>query len=186
MNVSLAKTAGFCFGVKRAVDMAYTEAAKGKPVYTLGPIIHNEEVVADLNQKGVLALSEEELFSGKYPLEDATVIIRSHGISKEIYTKLENLSANIVDCTCPFVKKIHTTVEKYAEKAKKSMKEKSEKCNITPLVYFILNTIYASENKEEFEKNKKLCDEFLPLFTNAGASIEQKTAFGNAKKLLGI
>ena len=96
MNVSLAKTAGFCFGVKRAVDMAYTEAAKGKPVYTLGPIIHNEEVVADLKQKGVLSLSEEELFSGKYPLE--------------------NLSANIVDCTCPFVKKIHTTVEKYAEK----------------------------------------------------------------------
>ena len=116
MNVSLAKTAGFCFGVKRAVDMAYTEAAKGKPVYTLGPIIHNEEVVADLTQKGVLALSEEELFSGKHPLEDATVIIRSHGISKEIYTKLENVSANIVDCTCPFVKKIHTTVEKYAEK----------------------------------------------------------------------
>ena len=68
MNVSLAKTAGFCFGVKRAVDMAYTEAAKGKPVYTLGPIIHNEEVVADLKQKGVLSLSEEELFSGKYPL----------------------------------------------------------------------------------------------------------------------
>lgn len=116
MNVSLAKTAGFCFGVKRAVDMAYTEAAKGKPVYTLGPIIHNEEVVADLKQKGVLSLSEEELFSGKYPLENATVIIRSHGISKKIYTKLENLSANIVDCTCPFVKKIHTTVEKYAEK----------------------------------------------------------------------
>ena len=111
MNVSLAKTAGFCFGVKRAVDMAYTEAAKGKPVYTLGPIIHNEEVVADLKQKGVLSLSEEELFSGKYPLENATVIIRSHGISKKIYTKLENLSANIVDCTCPFVKKIHTTVE---------------------------------------------------------------------------
>lgn len=77
-------------------------------------------------------------------------------------------------------------LEKYAEKAKKSMKEKSEKCNITPLVYFILNTVYASENKEEFEKNKKLCDEFLPLFTDAGASIEQKTAFGNAKKLLGI
>ena len=96
--------------------MAYTEAAKGKPVYTLGPIIHNEEVVADLEQKGVLALSEEELFSGKHPLEDATVIIRSHGISKEIYTKLENVNANIVDCTCPFVKKIHTTVEKYAEK----------------------------------------------------------------------
>ena len=68
MNVSLAKTAGFCFGVKRAVDMAYTEAAKGKPVYTLGPIIHNEEVVADLKQKGVLSLSEDELIYGKYPL----------------------------------------------------------------------------------------------------------------------
>ena len=116
MKVSLAKTAGFCFGVKRAVDMAYSEAQKGNPVYTLGPIIHNEEVVADLASKGVLSLNEEELFSGDYPLEQATVIIRSHGISKEIYDKLENLSANIVDCTCPFVKKIHTTVEKYAQK----------------------------------------------------------------------
>ena len=67
MNVSLAKTAGFCFGVKRAVDMAYTEAAKGKPVYTLGPIIHNEEVVADLKQKGVLS-AKKNFFPGNIPL----------------------------------------------------------------------------------------------------------------------
>ena len=97
MEVLLAKSAGFCFGVKRAVDRVYELAQTSAKIYTYGPIIHNEEVVADLKQKGVLSLNEEELFSGKYPLENATVIIRSHGISKKIYTKLENLSANIVE-----------------------------------------------------------------------------------------
>ncbi len=77
-------------------------------------------------------------------------------------------------------------LELYAEKSRKTMKEKSEKCNVTPLVYFILNTVYPSGSRDEFEKNRKLCDDFLPLFISAGSSLEQKTAFGSAKKLLGI
>ena len=110
MEVTLAKSAGFCFGVKRAVDMVYQEAGKPQKVYTLGPIIHNEQVVADLEAKGVHVLQEDlsDLEDG----EDVTVIIRSHGISKQLYQKLEQLNVTVVDATCPFVSKIHRIVEK--------------------------------------------------------------------------
>lgn len=109
MEVRLAKTAGFCFGVKRAVDTVYAEVEKehSKPIYTFGPIIHNDEVVKDMREKGVEVLnSVEELEQ----LTDGTVIIRSHGVSKEIYDLLEARGVDCVDATCPFVKKIHNIV----------------------------------------------------------------------------
>lgn len=109
MKVTLAKTAGFCFGVKRAVEMVYKEAETGKKVYTLGPIIHNEQVVQDLEQKGVRVIDTPEELS---KAEDATVIIRSHGISADVYHQLEDKKVRIVDATCPFVSKIHRIVEK--------------------------------------------------------------------------
>jgi len=107
MKVILAKTAGFCPGVKRAVDMAYREAGKEK-VFTFGPIIHNEEVVGDLMARGVMvAESVEDIPKAA----GATVIIRSHGISRATYEALAATGARIVDATCPFVKKIHRIVE---------------------------------------------------------------------------
>ena len=109
MKVTLAKSAGFCFGVKRAVEMVYKEAEAGKKVYTLGPIIHNEQVVQDLEQKGVRVIDTPEELS---KAEDATVIIRSHGISADVYHQLEDKKVRIVDATCPFVSKIHRIVEK--------------------------------------------------------------------------
>ena len=109
MKVTLAKSAGFCFGVKRAVEMVYKEAETGKKVYTLGPIIHNEQVVQDLEQKGVRVINTPEELS---KAEDATVIIRSHGISADVYHQLEDKKVRIVDATCPFVSKIHRIVEK--------------------------------------------------------------------------
>lgn len=109
MKVTLAKSAGFCFGVKRAVEMVYKEAETGKKVYTLGPIIHNEQVVQDLEQKGVRVIDTPEELS---EAEDATVIIRSHGISADVYHQLEDKKVRIVDATCPFVSKIHRIVEK--------------------------------------------------------------------------
>ena len=113
MEVTLAKNAGFCFGVKRAVDMVYEEAEHGNNVYTWGPIIHNEEVVEDLRKKGVEVLHTlEELKK----LQDATVIIRSHGVSKEMYDILEEQGVRIVDATCPFVKKIHNIVKEHSDK----------------------------------------------------------------------
>ena len=112
MEVIRAKTAGFCFGVKRAVDTVYEQLEKtseSTTIYTYGPIIHNEEVVKDMKQKGVIVLqSESELDA----LTEGTVIIRSHGVEKAIYDKLNAKGIKIVDATCPFVKKIHNIVQK--------------------------------------------------------------------------
>ena len=109
MEVRLAKTAGFCFGVKRAVATVYEQVEKnvGKSIYTFGPIIHNDEVVKDLKSKGVEVLHTIEDLK---QLEDGIVIIRSHGVSKEIYDILEERGVTCVDATCPFVKKIHNIV----------------------------------------------------------------------------
>ncbi len=113
-KVTLAKTAGFCFGVQRAVEMVYTEADKGKKVVTLGPIIHNEQVVSDLEKRGVSVIDETALADESVDLSGATVVIRSHGVSKSVYEKLRQKRCEIVDSTCPFVKKIHDTVQEYA------------------------------------------------------------------------
>ena len=111
MNVILAKSAGFCFGVKRAVDTVYEEIKKGQAIYTFGPIIHNEEVVHDLEEKGVIVINDLDELKDK-PL--GTVIIRAHGVEKGIYEAIENLGFNIIDATCPFVLKIHRLVERYS------------------------------------------------------------------------
>ncbi len=110
MKMIKAKTAGFCFGVKRAVDTVYEQVKHSEgTIYTYGPIIHNEEVVKDMESKGVVVIrSEGELDR----LAEGTVIIRSHGVEKKIYDKLEKKGIRIVDATCPFVKKIHNIVSK--------------------------------------------------------------------------
>ena len=108
----VAKSAGFCFGVKRAVDTVYEQAKKEKePIYTYGPIIHNEAVVEDLEKRGVIVIhSVEELRTAK----KGTVITRSHGVEKAVYEEIKKLGHTIVDATCPFVLKIHKIVEKYS------------------------------------------------------------------------
>ncbi len=109
MDVIIAKTAGFCFGVKRAVDQVYCQIEEGiKPIYTFGPIIHNEEVVRELEEKGVKVLNDEAELS---QIKEGTVIIRSHGVPKRIYKLIEQNGLHMVDATCPFVKKIHRIVE---------------------------------------------------------------------------
>lgn len=109
MEVKLAKSAGFCFGVKRAVEQVYEQTGSGKKIYTYGPIIHNEEVVKDLEKKGVQVLNNEEELK---KLKEGTVVIRSHGVAKRIYTLIEEKGLECVDATCPFVKRIHNIVEK--------------------------------------------------------------------------
>ena len=109
MEVIVAKTAGFCFGVERAVNQVYDQIKHGSgQIYTLGPIIHNEEVVRDLEKKGVKVLNSENEISA---LTEGTVIIRSHGVGKHIYDMLKAQGVQIVDATCPFVKKIHRIVQ---------------------------------------------------------------------------
>ena len=111
MKVIVAKTAGFCFGVKRAVEQVYRQIEEGvKPIYTYGPIIHNEEVVRELQDKGVQIIEDEDALDS---ISEGTVIIRSHGVSEHIYRKIEERGLHIVDATCPFVKKIHRIVREH-------------------------------------------------------------------------
>ncbi len=106
-NVRLAESAGFCFGVKRAIEMAYNEIEKssGEPLYSYGPLIHNKEVTKDLDAKGLHII---ESLDG---IDNGTVVIRSHGVGKELYDQLDEKGMRIADGTCPFVKKIHNIVK---------------------------------------------------------------------------
>lgn len=114
MEIKVAKTAGFCFGVKRAVETVYdqVEKEKGKQIYTYGPIIHNDEVVKDMQKRGVKVIQTAEELEN---LENGVVIIRSHGVPKRIYDKLAEKNIACVDATCPFVKKIHNIVKRESE-----------------------------------------------------------------------
>jgi len=115
MKVELAKSAGFCFGVEKAVNTVYEEAKKeNEIVYTLGPIIHNEEVVKDMKKRGVEAVKMDDLAS----LPKGTVIIRSHGVSRDVYNFVKQSGHRVVDATCPFVKKIHAIVSVQSGKGK--------------------------------------------------------------------
>ena len=109
MELKIAKSAGFCFGVQRAAASVYKEIEKNNgPIYTFGPIIHNEQVVEDLESKGVSVIETEDDLD---TIEGGTVIIRSHGISRAVYEHIESRKVKIIDATCPFVKKIHKIVE---------------------------------------------------------------------------
>ena len=105
-RVTLAESAGFCFGVKRAIEMAYAEIEKnnGEPLYSYGPLIHNKEVTNDLDKKGLHIIVSLE------GVDKGTVVIRSHGVGKFLYDALEEKGMKMVDGTCPFVKKIHNIV----------------------------------------------------------------------------
>ena len=108
MKITVAKSAGFCFGVQRAVDSVYKELEENSgKIYTFGPIIHNEQVVEDLNKKGIEVIDTVEQLK---EIKEGTVVIRSHGVAKEIYDILEQQKLKMVDATCPFVKKIHNIV----------------------------------------------------------------------------
>ena len=107
-EIILAKSAGFCFGVERAVNKVYEEADGGGSIYTYGPIIHNREVVADLEARNVHVVESEEEVRA---LHDATVIIRSHGVSRDTDQLIRDSARKCIDATCPFVKRIHRTVE---------------------------------------------------------------------------
>ena len=115
MEIRLAQSAGFCFGVKRAVDQVYELIETGKTIYTYGPIVHNEEVVKELEDKGVRVIADREELNR---LESGTVIIRAHGVAREIYEMIDKKGLECVDATCPFVKRIHRTVEKASGEGK--------------------------------------------------------------------
>jgi len=105
LKITVAKSAGFCFGVNRAVEMVYALLDSGKCVYTLGPIIHNPQTLAQLAARGVKIVESPN----EVP-PDATIVIRSHGITKAVFDQILVLQLDYVDATCPFVSKIHDIV----------------------------------------------------------------------------
>lgn len=110
-EIKLAKTAGFCFGVNRAVDLVYSMLGEGKTVYTLGPIIHNPQVVADLERRGVVIVEE----IGAVP-QGAVIVVRTHGVPAAVIQAIQDKGLECCDATCPFVSKIHKIVAKQSER----------------------------------------------------------------------
>ena len=104
-KITVAKTAGFCFGVDRAVSLVYKLLDEGKRVCTLGPIIHNPQMVEELAQKGVIITESVDDVPNGY-----TVVIRSHGVDRSVYEQLSTRALDYCDATCPFVSKIHKIV----------------------------------------------------------------------------
>ena len=115
MNIVVAESAGFCFGVKRAVSMVeeQIELHPDKKIYTYGPIIHNENVVEHFRQQGVEVMEED---SDPASYEKGIVILRSHGVSKKVQESIIAAGHTAVDATCPFVKKIHNLAKDASEK----------------------------------------------------------------------
>ena len=113
MSILIAKTAGFCYGVRRAVDLVRQAVAEGKKVYTFGPIAHNRHLVAYFREQGVSVSTDPS----EIP-EDATVIIRSHGIPRSSYRALQERGVEIIDATCPSVKRIHQLVSAAEEEGR--------------------------------------------------------------------
>ena len=162
-ELTIAKSAGFCFGVTRAVNMVYEAIEKKNvPIYTYGPIIHNDEVVKDMEKNGVTVINDLDELSSH---EKGVMIIRSHGISKAEYDKIKDCGFEVLNATCPFVSKIHRYVEDYSSKDYDIIIVGSpkhpevcgikgwadEKCHVT-----IIN---SPEDAEKYTKNstKKLC-----------------------------
>ena len=157
MKITTAKTAGFCFGVKRAVDLTYDLARSGKKVATLGELIHNKQLVADLEKNGVITLENTDIPEGY------EVVIRSHGIEKHIYDRLNQLGVVSHDATCPYVKKIHKIAEKISADGKillvagdKNHPEVQGIVSYCSTESFVFNTVEELENwLKQGENNKK-------------------------------
>ena len=160
MEVKVARTAGFCFGVKRAVDKVYEQInISSKPIYTYGPIIHNEEVVRDLEEKGVEVINSIEELKN---LKDSTLIIRSHGVAKNVYDIAENNGLEIVDATCPFVKRIHDIVKEAHDNNMKIVIIGNPKHpEVEGIVGWAGNDAIVINDKEDIEKIKCGSDDKL-------------------------
>ena len=113
MGITVAKTAGFCFGVDRAVQMVYELLARKEKVYTFGPIIHNPQMIDELAARGVEILDTVE-----HAPKDGTIVIRAHGVPQSTMDSIETQMAVCSDATCPFVTKIHRIVQEESAKGR--------------------------------------------------------------------
>lgn len=111
LEILLAKKSGFCFGVKAAIDTTFKsiESSDNSQIYTYGPLIHNNQVIKELKKLGIESIDKLE------DAKDSTLIIRSHGVPYEAYDEAKKLNINLVDCTCPFVRKVQRKAKEYYE-----------------------------------------------------------------------
>ncbi|MCQ2494503.1 MAG: 4-hydroxy-3-methylbut-2-enyl diphosphate reductase [Lachnospiraceae bacterium] len=150
MEVRMAKYAGFCFGVKRAVDTVYEQIDKNKKIYTYGPIVHNEEVVKDMEKQGVCVIKDEAALDEMTPEENSLVVVRAHGVSEREYSKLADKGFEIIDATCPFVKKIHNiAIEQEAAGRKVLIAGDPEHPEIKGIIGWCKGPVKVFKNYEE-------------------------------------
>lgn len=175
MEFNIGKNAGFCFGVKRAVDATYDIIKDcSDKIYSIGPLIHNEHVTSDLKNKGLIEIND---YNDIVALKNEKVIIRTHGIEKELYDILKANGNEIIDLTCPFVHKIHDLVKKYSEQGYKIIvigdKEHPE---VKGIVSYASSDIYVVINEADIkglkiDKNAKI---LLVFQTTTNAENAQK------------
>jgi len=155
-RVKLAKSAGFCMGVRRAMDMALEAAMKKNgPIYTYGPLIHNPQVLDILEGKGIKAISEEGAgICGSCPTEkaSATVIIRAHGVSPDERQKIKESGAHILNATCPHVGKVQGIIKRYAKNGYATViVGEKDHAEVVGLLGYAQGKGYVVNNLEELE-----------------------------------
>lgn len=146
-KINLAKTAGFCFGVDRAVTLAYKLVSEEEKVCTLGPIIHNAQLVQDLENRGVKIIENVS----DCP-KDYKVIVRTHGVEKSIIEEMENTGIDFVDATCPFVKKIHNIVEKEDKETVVLIAGDKNHPEVLGIKSYCNGEVFVFKNQDELEK----------------------------------
>lgn len=179
MEFVIAENAGFCFGVERAIDATYeTLKNNNSKVYSIGPIIHNDIVINDLESHGLVVIND---YDEALKLKNEKVIIRTHGIEKNIYEALKNNGNEIIDLTCPFVSKIHKIVSEYSDKGYKIVvigdKEHPE---VKGIISYAKTDIYVIINENDIkslqmDKNDNIC-----------VVCQTTTNMDNAQKLVDI
>ena len=210
MEVIVAEHAGFCFGVTKAVETVYDQIEAGKTgnIYTYGPIIHNETVVSDLEKKGVKVINSiEDLKKSDNFLNGAdnsngesmgTIVIRSHGVTRDVQAALEKTGLEIIDATCPFVKRIHKVVDTERANGKRIIVVGSANHpEVEGIVSYANGPVYVIESPEEAQKfsenkeleytlvsqttfNKKKFQETVEIFKNNGYNINVVNTICNA------
>ena len=163
MEVITARSAGFCFGVKRAVDTVYELSESDKKIYTFGPIIHNESVVNDLKGRGVDIVNDLEELKKLDP-KDTVIVIRSHGVSEGVYNAISDLGFEIVDTTCPFVKRIHDAVLEASENGGEILiLGSADHPEVEGIMGWCHGPVQIIENIEEARSYKPLSDRPITL-----------------------
>ncbi len=147
-RIIVTENAGFCFGVERATKIAFDASRKsGTPIYTLGPIIHNPHVVKELEKKGVVAKS------GLDDIEEGTVIIRSHGVTSDVMEEVKRNALEVLDATCPFVKKAQKNAEKLSREGYTVLIVGDDRHpEVQGIVSYVKGDVYVAGSVEDVKK----------------------------------